>query len=295
MRRLALDGWHKISTAIRYLNTKAELHTVRRKGAVLDAYFKGLPSPQNAVDALPGWNHSLPDHVGAKAGTGAFFNDSRILWALEQYGSIEGRDILELGPLEAAHTYLLERQGARLIHAIEANKLAFLRCLVVKELLDLKNAKFFLGDFVEWLKHKPHRYDLVIACGVLYHMEDPIHLLELISETADAFFLWTHYASDEAMPAGDPRRSAFLGALETVDYYEIPIRLHRRSYYGAWKDKAFCGGMHDVHRWMEKADILKLIEALGFTDIRIAHDEPDHKHGPAFSIFARRAASGDGV
>ncbi len=38
--------------------------------------------------------------------------------------------------------------------------------------------------------------------------------------------------------------------------------------HGAWRNKAFCGGMHDVHRWLEKDDILALIKALGFADIR---------------------------
>jgi hypothetical protein len=293
VQKLVSGGLHKLTGAFHYAVAKAELRAVRRKGAVLDEYVVGLPSAQHAVDALPGWNHALPDHVGATAGLGAFYNDNRILWALEQFGSIEGRQILELGPLEAAHTYLLECQGAGLIHAIEANKLSFLRCLVVKELLDLKNAKFFLGDFVKWLERKPQRYDLIIASGVLYHMENPVRLLELISESSDSFYLWTHYMSDEAMPPGDPRRSVFIGTVESQECCGIPIRLHTRSYHGAWKDKAFCGGMHDLHRWMEKEDLIKLIHALGFTDVRIAHDEPNHRHGPSFSVFARRNGSAE--
>src|SRR6202041_1214707 len=126
----------RAARALDHAVAKQEIRDVRRSGAVLDEYAVGMPSTQNAVDALPGWNLALPEHVGATAGTGAFYSDPRILWALEQFGSIEGRKILELGPLEASHPYLLERHGAALIHAIEANKLSFLRCLVVKELLD---------------------------------------------------------------------------------------------------------------------------------------------------------------
>jgi hypothetical protein len=287
--RMISTGLRKAAFALDHAAAIEENRAAGRKGAVLGEYSVGMPSAQNAVDALPGWNHALPDHLGVKAGLGAFYADTRIVWALEQFGSIEGQKILELGPLEAAHTYLLEQHGAALIHAIEANKLSFLRCLVVKELLDLKRARFYLGDFMEWLQHSNERYGLVIASGVLYHMQNPVRLLELLAAASDAFYIWTHYASDEAMPEGDPRRSAFIGPPEIYQSHGVAVRFYKRSYHGAWRDKAFCGGMHDVHRWMEKEDILAVIRALGLTDIRIAHDEPAHPNGPAFSIFARRA------
>ena len=258
------------------------------KDVVLDEYVVGMPCGQNAIDVLPGWNQALPPQANVVAGRGAFYHDPRILWAIEQFGSIEGRKILELGPLEASHTWLLEQHGPGEIHAVEANKLSYLRCLVVKELLDLKTAKFHLGDFAEWLKNGEQRYDFIVASGVLYHMEDPIRLLELIVARTDAFYLWTHYMSDDAMPDGDPRRGAILGAAEIQDRHGVPVRLYKRSYYGAWRSKSFCGGMYDLHRWVEKSDIVRVINALGFDDVRLAHDEPNHDNGPSFSIFARR-------
>jgi hypothetical protein len=288
--QLVSGGLRRAAESLDLALAREEIREVRRTGAVLDEYIVGMPSAQNAVDALPGWNAALPDYVGATAGPGVFYNDPRILWSLEQFGSIEGCKVLELGPLEASHTYILERNGAALIHAIEANKLSFLRCLVVKELLDLQRAKFFLGDFTKWLEHTPERYDLIIASGVLYHMESPVRLLELLAASCDAFYLWTHYASEEAMPPGDPRRSVFVGPVEIQECHGVQVRLYKRSYHGAWQDKAFCGGMHDLHRWMEKEDILTIIRALGFADIRIAHDEPAHQNGPSLSIFARRTS-----
>jgi hypothetical protein len=255
---------------------------------VLNEYVHGMPNAQNVVDALPGWNHALPPCVAVTAGHAAFYDDSRIHWALEQFGSIRGKKILELGPLEASHTYMLDMRTPEFIHAIEANKLSFLRCLVVKELLDFKHTRFFLGDFVPWLQNTPMRYDLIVASGVLYHMQDPVRLLELIAQRSDAFYLWTHYASEDAMPPDDPRRGAFLGAIEFQERHGISVRLYPRSYHGAWRSKSFCGGMHDLHRWVQKDDIVTLIRALGFEDVRIAHDDPVHRNGPSFSVFARR-------
>lgn len=288
---LIAGGLRKAADALDLAALREDMRAGQARDVVLDEYVTGMPCAQNAIDALPGWNHALPGDVGVTAGHGAFYNDPRILWALEQFGSIEGRKILELGPLEAAHTYILERHGAGLIHAIEANKLSFLRCLVVKELLDLRTAKFFLGDFLEWLETPPERYDLIVASGVLYHMASPVHLLELLARNCDAFYLWTHYSSEQAMPASDPRRGVFVGPAEVQESHGVRVRLYRRSYHGAWRNKSFCGGMHDLHRWIEKEDILALIAALGFDDIRVAHDDPAHQNGPSFSIFARRAAA----
>jgi hypothetical protein len=283
-----VEGLRRAADALEVNSISALAKGGARKDVVLDEYVVGMPCAQNAIDVLPGWNQALPPPADVVAGRGAFYHDPRILWAIEQFGSIEGRKILELGPLEASHTWLLEQHGPSEIHAIEANKLSFLRCLVVKELVDLRKAKFYLGDFAAWLNNDERRYDFIVASGVLYHMEDPIRLLELIAARTDAFYLWTHYMSDEAMPDGDPRRGAIIGPAEIQDWRGVPVRLYKRSYYGAWRSKSFCGGMYDLHRWVEKNDIVRVINALGFDDVRLAHDEPNHDNGPSFSVFARR-------
>lgn len=265
----------------------------QKLGPSLDEYVVKLPSAANAIAALPGWNQVFPDGFDGKTNPGGLFADTRIAWALEQFGSLASARILELGPLEGGHTYMFEQAGAESILAIEANKLCFLRSLVVKEIVGLKRAHFMLGDFQTWLENTDERYDLIVASGVLYHMQDPLRLLESIAARTDAFFLWTHYVSEEAMPQHDPRRVAFLGGEETCSFHGVPVRLYRRSYHGAWRDKSFCGGTHDIHRWIERDDMIAAIRALGFSDIRIAHDEWDRPNGPAFSLFARRAPTAD--
>ena len=107
---------------------------------------------QNAIDAIAGWNTSFPPHYGLKAGSLATYNDPRIYWAIECFGSLEGRHVLELGPLDGGHTSMLEAAGAQ-VDAIEANQLAFIRCLVTKEILGLTRSKFWLGDFVKALEN----------------------------------------------------------------------------------------------------------------------------------------------
>src|SRR5205814_564703 len=104
------------------------------------------PSPQTALDIFAReWASKLPEEFEyLRAGNVPLFQDSRIEWAGERLG-LKGKSILELGPLEGGHTYMLEKMGAESIVAIEANTKAFLKCLIIKEILDLKSARFLCG------------------------------------------------------------------------------------------------------------------------------------------------------
>jgi hypothetical protein len=254
---------------------------------VLDRYVAGMPSKQNAIDAVPGWIGAMPPETGLVAGKAFLYADTRIAWLSRQY-DFRDKSILELGPLEGFHSYMLDRAGAASVDAIEANALAFMRCLVTKEVLGLNSAHFHLGDFTKWLEQTDKVYDLLIASGVLYHSDDPVRLLELIGHRTDALYLWTHYFDDASMPKGDLRRVPFSEAVETRTVHGVTVRLHERSYYKAWRDPSFCGGPKDRHFWLDRADILGLLAAFGFNHVEIAHEEPAHINGPSFSVFAQR-------
>lgn len=278
-------GLRKIANGI----SREESEVLGERKNLLAEYVTTMPSAQNAVDSVPGWNMVLPPEAGVTAGTGFYYCDPRIEWAMAQYGSLAGATVLELGPLEASHTYMLHNRGAALIDAVEANRLAFLRCLIVKEVLGLPNAKFHLGDFVPWLENTPKHYDLIVGSGVLYHLGDPLHFIELMSKKTNSLYLWTHYLDDKAMPKNDPRRAVFVGDVETTTFHGIDVHIIQRSYHQAWNNATFCGGLSDNHVWIYRDDLLKVLEVCGFDDIRIAHEEPGHPNGPAFSVYARRS------
>ena len=255
-----------------------------------ETYETRCPSAQTAIDAVDGWVRGFPDRYGVRAGVGTLFDDARVHYAIEQFGSLAGRSVLEIGPLEAAHTVSLVEAGAT-VDAVEANKKAFLRCLVTKEITKLQNASFHLGDAARWLAENPKRYDFVFACGVLYHMPDPLGLLQRIAAKTDAVYLWTHYVDVDALPADDPRRRHWNATLEVGEIAGEPIRLFRRSYAKADRTAEFCGGAFDEHRWMDRNDILKALTLLGLSDIKVAHEDHTSPHGSCFSVFARRPAS----
>lgn len=258
-----------------------------RAANAFDIYVTSTPSLQNAVDAVAGWNTLFPPQFGINAGSLATYNDPRILWAMQNFGSLKNRRVLELGPLEGGHTSMLEAAGAQ-VDAIEANQRAFLRCLVTKEILGLTRSKFWLGDFMMALADWEQSYDLIVACGVLYHLKSPLNLIELVAKRTGAVYFWTHVVTEESMPSWDPRRLVIAPDVETHQFHGVNVRAYRRTYANAQNSVAFCGGINDEHRWLHRDDLLEALRAVGFTEILTAHDEPNHLYGPALSIFARK-------
>lgn len=259
---------------------------------VLDTFVRSAPSSQAAVDLFVGeWSSSLPDHLEVVAGDMPLFADSRIDWLLSQAGDVKGWNVLELGPLEGGHTFQLSAAGAR-VTAVEANTRAYLKCLVVKELLGITDSRFLLGDFASYLETlSGDRYDLVVASGVLYHAANPLRLLELLSLTSDRLALSTHYY-DAGIIAAVPRISRHFTAPQvTRRFYGRDLPLHRRDYLDDDGADGFCRGPESHAFWMEHDDLLAVLGLLGYTDIRIGADDRTHPHGPSVLIYATRGVA----
>src|SRR5688500_14163804 len=83
-----------------------------RRAEILDAYIHTAPSPQTAADIFKGeWSSRLPV-AGLESGGAELFNDERVKWGVEQIGGVEGKTVLDLGPLEGGHSAMFERLGA---------------------------------------------------------------------------------------------------------------------------------------------------------------------------------------
>jgi hypothetical protein len=256
---------------------------------ILDQYVHSAPCPQNALDIFQGeWTSCLPGSLAnLRAGSAVLFDDARIRWAAEQLGGFQGQHLLELGPLEAGHTYTLEQLGAASVVAVEANTRAYLKCLVVKELLQLRRARFLCGDFLEFLRGNTERFDACIASGVLYHVQQPLELLRLLARTTDRLFLWTHYFDGEAIRR-DPNLARHFPASTPAEDDGFPHILHRYEYLEYLEFKTFTGGSAPFANWLSRGDILGYLKRLGFTDLRVGFEEPIHPHGPSFAVAARR-------
>ena len=253
-----------------------------------DACVATAPSPQETVQLIDGWVSIFPSQYNIPTGGSAnLFEDSRATWAIEKLGGVSGASVLELGPLEGGHTYMLDRAGAQSIIAIEGTKRCFLKCLISKELLNIKSARFLQGNFMPWLEANTQRFDVIWATGVLYHMTEPLKLLSLISERTDRLHIWTHFYADD-FSADMPSSAQILGIRDVV-FEGLTIRHFDRSYQGAESSAAYCGGMFSGSSWLRRGDILAVLKKLGFNNIEIGFENYEHVNGPSFALVAKRS------
>jgi len=255
--------------------------------------FGVAPSDQNALNLFAGeWSSSPPaSRPGLKAGETPLFDDPRITWARDRFvelgleGGFAGRDVLELGPLEGGHTYLINGYGAKSITAIEANARAYLKCLVAKESFGMPAAHFQLGDALVHLRTTAQRYDIGVACGILYHLTNPVELLDLLAQRCGAIFLWTVFYDPEFV-ARNPVPGAKFSDVVAMEHRGFRHTVHRFNYGPSLDWKGFCGGGDVFSYWMERPQILAALEHFGFSDFRV--EQQPNVHGSALMVAARK-------
>jgi SAM-dependent methyltransferase len=252
--------------------------------SILDSYINEPPSHQAAFRLFEGeWSSNVP---GYGCGSGGLFNDHRIKFFAEQCGGFQGKRVLELGPLEGGHTSMIANAGATNVTAIESNTRAFLKCLIVQNALKFK-ANFVLGDFGRYLEQCDEKFDVVIASGVLYHMSDPVRLLENAAKVTDYIGLWTHYYDPKIINDREDLRRKFEASPRVENLGRRQIELYQQSYLDALQWKGFCGGSAPTSYWLTRDSLLAVLEELGF-DCEIRDDSKTHPNGPAMTVFASR-------
>jgi len=255
----------------------------RRQSPFGTKFDQRAPAHANAIDIFSGrWATDLSIlNSEWRGGDANLIADARPDYAAQQFGTggrFDGMTILELGPLEGMHTWRFEQRGAARILAIESNVEAYLKCLIVKEALGMKRAEFLLGDFNLYLQGGSPRFDMVFACGVLYHMEDPLALIRGIARATDKCFVWTHYFEEG----------------RTAPRVAVPASLEgfNSTYYHAqYQDRAqpgFWGGNKPSASWMKRDDILAAFRHFGLNEIEVVAEDPNALHGPTITFAARR-------
>ncbi len=248
-------------------------------------YVDWMPSPLNAVKAFEGeWSSQVPGLAGT--GNANLFEDGRINEFERRLGSFDNKHVLELGPLEGGHTYMMTRHGAT-VTAIESNLRAWMRCLVVKDALDIQNVTFLLGDFVTYLANSPAKVDFLLASGVLYHMIDPVAVLQNMCKVSDTIGLWTHYFDPAVLKVHEQKRKFDFKPQTVMTRHNRMVELYSQKYLSALEWTGFCGGSAPGSNWLRGQDILGILNDEGFnTDVFL--DEPKHQNGPSFCVFAAR-------
>lgn len=256
-----------------------------------ERFLLEAPRSENAFDIQKGnWTSRVPGLKDSQTGSLELFSDDRILWVISHLEHQSNVKVLELGPLEGAHSFQLESAGMS-VTAIEANVNAFLRCLIVKNHFNL-STKFVLGDFSSEDYIFPN-VDLIVASGVLYHQQNPLSLLKKISQSSDQVFFWSHIY-DDRHELWDSNIVKLVGKkfrpdlTQTININGINVRLVPYLYQDALDWDGFTGGVEIGSKWIHREDLVPLLKSFGYKDIELNFDQVDHPNGPSIGVWASK-------
>lgn len=250
------------------------------------------PNPQQTLDIFHDqWITAFPDELDVKAGWVNHFDpvvDTRVPWADGVIpGGIRGKSILELGPFEGYHTAMFQEFGARSVTSVEASRTAYLKCLVVKQVMGL-DAEILYGDVPAFLAALHEDFDVVWASGILYHQAEPVQFLEAVASHGRYVFLHTHFYDESTISKLGIRSRFDARHNEIVEWRGRSMQLHRYEYETDTSQGVFAGGPRTYAMWLEKDDIEFILREMGFSHIEVGVVDYDNPAGPGMFLLAAR-------
>jgi len=202
-------------------------------------------------------------------------DDARIAMFKRAAGPLEGKRVLELGPLEGGHSLQLARAGASVV-GIEGHESNYQRCRYIKELYGLENVEFIHGDLRTFDLDSLGQFDAVFNVGVLYHLDEPWKLLTSLGRISPRMFVATHCAPPDKINAfvdadGHPLRGMW--------WIEGPL-------------EASLSGLQVRSFWPTREHLKKMLVQTGWARVKWIAYDPDFTNGPLACLWAERSAGG---
>jgi hypothetical protein len=233
------------------------MKTVRYvNGFSVESIFRYFPFWQSKMEIM-GHNYGgVTDYSSPRI---SILNTS----ALYKFVDFKNKSVLELGPLEGGNTILLSRLGVNRISAIEGRAENYVKCCVVKNLFDLRNATFFLDDVLNLSLEKYGSFDIAFVAGILYHVAVPQLLLEKVGEVSGTLVLATHYADERSPSAVAPERT---------------VVGKRGNYRGkVFKEGILSdpnSGLQSESVWLYEKDLMRLCNDVGYKKLHVIARNP---------------------
>ena len=109
-------------------------------------------------------------------------------------GQLKGLRVADLGCLEGGFTLAMAQQGMDVL-GIEARQMNLDKSQLLKDHFDLPQLEFRLDDVKNFSLEKFGVFDVVLALGIFYHLNDPVRWLQqAAAATRGVLVLESHYA-----------------------------------------------------------------------------------------------------
>jgi hypothetical protein len=102
------------------------------------------------------------------------FDQYKEIMQNEYFSVCSSNSVLEIGPYIGIHTKLIIDNNPEFLELIDANPIN------LEELQKISDIDNIIIDDVLFTLQQPKHYDVVVCCGMLYHLHCPLYLLELI-------------------------------------------------------------------------------------------------------------------
>jgi SAM-dependent methyltransferase len=202
------------------------------------------------------------------------------------YGSeLTNLRVADLGCLEGGFALALAQRGAQAL-GIEARKINMDKLLLLQEHFGLGNLDFRLGDVKGFTRDAYGMFDVVLALGILYHLDEPVAWLRQLSETTKrVLIIDTHFAPTEADGLANLDSRLPLGDVEQIK--DGPY-----TYEGRWffefgenvdpEPQLWASYSNHKSFWLTKEALVQAVQHSGFD---LVYEQHDHT-GMAFRRFA---------
>ena len=149
-------------------------------------------------DLLSPWNHNikLPFGICTAQCQEYYAAHKEILAVVNQQlnGAFAGKRILDVGCLEGYFSVECALQGASVL-GVDGKTINVRKCEFVQSVLGVQNLTFVKDDGMRVTREKYGSFDVVLALGLLYHLDNPFKFLAHMAGLCDGFILIdTHIA-----------------------------------------------------------------------------------------------------
>ncbi len=194
----------------------------------------------------------------------SYENDPRISLFFDIFP--EAKTILDLGSLEGGQAFQLAKRPGTHVTGIEGREYNVQKADFIRELSGTGNVDFICADLETTRLSGFGFFDAVFCSGLLYHLKRPWRLIHEISTITSRVFFWTHYAAYEKV---SERIEGYPGHWYQESGYHDPL-----------------SGLSSQSFWVTRDSLITILQANGFSNVRVLQDIPSHMNGPVIILGA---------
>lgn len=189
---------------------------------------------------------------------------------------LAGLRVADLGCLEGGFSLALAQRGMDVL-GIEARRKNLEKALLLKDHFGLTNLELLRDDVKNFARARQGVFDVTLALGILYHLDEPVAWLRQLSEaTRGVLVVDSHYApADEAALARIDPRLRQLGPLRQIE--DQGSRYEGRWFFEYGEDadaesQLWASYSNRSSFWLTKESLLRALLRAGFDLVLEEHD-----------------------